>query len=58
MRTLASKIGQLRKAVENQRGKFTLFALVLPEDTIAWDLLVAAKWIDEDQSDALRYLAK
>ena len=43
MRTLASKIGQLRKAVENQRGKFTLFALVLPEDTIAWDLLVVAK---------------
>lgn len=58
MRTLATKIGQLRKVIEKQRGEFTLFALVLPEEAIAWDMLVSAKWIDEDQSAALRYIVK
>lgn len=58
MKTLVKKIGQLRKMVEGQRGEFTLFTLALPEDTIAWDLLAAAKWIDEDQPAALQYLVK
>lgn len=58
MRTLATKIGQLRKVIEKQRGEFTLFALALPEEAIAWDMLVSAKWIDKDQSAALRYLVK
>lgn len=58
MKTLARKLGQLRKAIEAERGPFILYALVLPEDAIAWDMLVAAKWIDENQSDALQYLVK
>jgi len=58
MRTLAAKLGHLRKSIEEERGDFTLFAFVLPEDTIAWDLLVAAKWIDDDQTVALRYLVE
>ena len=58
MKTLAKKLGQLRKAIEAERGPFTLYALVLPEDAIAWDILMAAKWIDENQSDALQYLVK
>ena len=58
MKTLVSKIGQLRKVIQEQRGEFTLYALVLPEDAIAWDMLVAAKWIDKDQPAALRYLVK
>ncbi len=58
MRTLAAKLGHLRKSIEEERGDFTLFAFVLPEDTIAWDLLVAAKWIDDDQNVALRYLVE
>lgn len=58
MKTLVNKIGQLRKVIEEQQGEFTLYALVLPEDAIVWDMLVAAKWIDKDQSAALRYLVK
>jgi len=58
MRTLAVKLGHLRKKIEEERGEFTLFAFVLPEDTIAWDLLVAAKWIDDDRTAALRYLVE
>ncbi len=58
MRTLVNKLGQLRKVIGEQRGEFTLYALVLPEDAIVWDMLVAANWIDEDQSAALQYLVK
>lgn len=58
MKTFVKKLAQLRKAIEAQRGEFTLYALVLPEDAIVWDMLVAAKWIDQDQSAALKYLAK
>lgn len=35
-----------------------MFALTLPDDTIAWDLLTAADWIDEDKTAALRFLVK
>ena len=58
MKTFVYKLSQLLKAIEEQRGEFTLFALALPEDTIAWDMLVSAKWIDKDRSEALRYLVK
>lgn len=58
MKTLANKLGQLRINIQTQRGEFSLYALVLPEDAIAWDLLVAAKWIDEDKSAGLQYLVK
>lgn len=58
MKALANKIGQLRKVIEEQKGPFTLYALVLPEDAIAWDMLVASTWIDKDQPSALKYLVK
>lgn len=43
MKTLVNKIGQLQKSIQVQRGEFTLYVLVLPEDAIAWDMLVAAE---------------
>ena len=58
MKSFIGKISQLLKIIEEQRGKFSLFALVLPEDAIAWDILVSAEWIDKDQSAALNYLVK
>ena len=58
MKALANKIGPLRKVIEEQKGPLALYAMVLPEDAIAWDMLVAATWIDKDQSDALKYLVK
>lgn len=58
MKALARKLGQLKAAIEEQRGPFTLFVLVLPEEAIAWDLLVSAQWMDADQASALRYLVK
>lgn len=58
MKTLVSKIGNLAHYFEQEKGEaFILFALVLPEDAIAWDLLAAANWIDTDKQAALRYIA-
>ena len=58
MKTFVSKLGHMAKVVSIQRGKFTLFAIVLPDDTFAWDLLVAAEWINRDKKEALQYLVE
>ena len=58
MKTFVSKLGDMAKVVSMQRGKFTLFALVLPDDTFAWDILVAAEWINHDKKEALHYLVE
>ena len=58
MKSLLMKIGQLAHRFEQEKGEeFILFALVLPEDAIAWDLLAASNWIDKDKQAALRYMA-
>ncbi|OIN60387.1 hypothetical protein [Arsenicibacter rosenii] len=56
MKEMVKKLGQLAGRLAAQKGDFTLFALVLPEDTIAWDLLVAAPWIDYASVETLRFL--
>ena len=52
------KLSKLAKEIASEKGDFKLFALVLPEDTFAWDLVVAAKWIASDSSETLNYLAE
>ncbi|MEZ0542780.1 hypothetical protein [Fibrella arboris] len=59
MRSLIEKLGKLFVAIEQEQDEeFVLFAFVLPEEAIAWDLLAAAKWIDKDKQAALRYIAE
>ena len=54
MRDIAEKLRRLERALAGERGPFNLFALFLREDAPdVWDLVVAAKWIDEDRSSAL-----
>lgn len=58
MKSLVTKIGRLCHQLEVEKGEeFALFALVLPEDAIAWDLLAASSWIDQDRQAAMRYIA-
>lgn len=54
---MVRKMGRLAEEIAAERGKFTLFAFVLPENAISWDLVVAASWISSD-TDALSYLVK
>lgn len=58
MKDLARKIGGLMKLITAEKGDLSFFGLVLREDASVWDLLVAAKWIDEDQKKALDYLVE
>ena len=59
MKTLAEKLRGLEQAIADEKGPFNLFALFLREDAPdVWDLVVAAEWIEEDQSQALAELSK
>ena len=59
MKALAKKLCGLERAIAAEKGPFNLFALFLREDAPnVWDLVVAAEWIDEDQTQALTELAK
>jgi hypothetical protein len=59
MKALAEKLRGLEQVVADEKGPFDLFALFLREDAPdVWDLVVAAEWIEEDQSQALAELSK
>jgi hypothetical protein len=59
MRELAEKLGRLERSLSEEKGPFNLFALFLREDAPAvWDLVVAAKWIEEDRPAALADISR
>ena len=58
MKELVRKIGSLVKLITDEKGELSFFSLVLREDASVWDVLVAAKWIDEDRKQALNYLVQ
>ena len=58
MKELVRKIGSLVPQITNEKGDLSFFGFVLREDASVWDLLVAAKWIDDDRKQALDYLVK
>jgi hypothetical protein len=59
MNEFVTKLAEEERAMSQERGAFTLFALFLREDAPdRWDLLVAAPWIERDKKDGLEYVAK
>lgn len=59
MRELAEKLGRLERTLSEEKGPFNLFALFLREDAPAvWDLVVAAKWIEDDRPAALADISR
>jgi len=58
MKEFIKKIGSLVPEIIHEKGDLSFFGLVLREDALVWDILVAAKWIDEDRKRALDYLVK
>ena len=59
MRDVAEKLAGLERTLSEEKGPFNLFALFLREDAPdVWDLVVAAKWIDEDRPAALAYISR
>ena len=58
MREIVQKLAKVEKEVALEKGTFNLFALVLREDAPGlWDLLVAARWVQENKELALKYIA-
>ena len=54
MKELLQRFVALERALSQDRGPFTLFALFLREDAVdKWDLILAATWIEEDRKQAL-----
>ena len=59
MRDLAEKLRGLERTLSEEKGPFNLFALFLREDAPdVWDLVVAAKWIEEDRPAALADISR
>ena len=59
MRDLAEKLRELERTLSEEKGPFSLFALFLREDAPdVWDLVVAAKWIEEDRPAALADISR
>jgi len=59
MRNLIEKLKELEEEISKEKGEFSLFALFLREDSEdIWDLLVSSPWIEENKTEALKYLAK
>ena len=57
--TLVEKLVELERQVAAERGDFSLFALCLREGAIGkWDLVVTAPWLEGDDGEGLRYLAR
>lgn len=59
MKDLAEKLRRLEQVLSDEKGSFNLFALFLRDDAPdVWDLVVAADWIEADQSRALADISK
>jgi hypothetical protein len=59
MKDLAEKLRRLERTLSDEKGPFSLFALFLREDAPdVWDLVVAAKWIEDDRPVALADISK
>ena len=59
MKIIVEKIKQQERRMAQQKGPFDLFALFLREDAPdKWDLVVAAKWIEENKQEALKYISR
>jgi hypothetical protein len=57
MNELKEKFGRLQTEISMQRGAFTLFLLLLREDSPnRWDLIVSAPWADKDKDAAVKFL--
>jgi hypothetical protein len=58
MKELIDKLVQVEKDISSDKGSFLLFALFLREDAPdLWDLLIAAKWVEENKANSLKYLS-
>jgi len=59
MKDLAQKLAPGAQTLTDEKGPFNLFALFLREGAPdVWDLVVAADWIERDQSRALAEISK
>lgn len=59
MNQLVEKLRCLEEEISEKRGEFSLFALLLREDSPnKWDLVVSASWFGSDKKKTLDYLAK
>jgi len=59
MKNIVEKLKQQEQSMAQQKGPFNLFALFLREDAPdKWDLVVAAKWIEENKKEALKYISR
>ena len=58
MKELVNRLITIEVEISKEKGQFHLFALFLREDSEdKWDLLVAAPWIDENKTDAIKHIS-
>ena len=54
---MLDKLSALERKMSMEKGDFNLFALFFREEGDSWDLVVAAKWFEDDWHQALTYLS-
>ena len=58
MKEIVEKLKQKEQTMAHAKGPFDLFALFLREDAPdKWDLVVAAKWIEENKQEGLKCIS-
>lgn len=59
MNTFVERMKRIEQRVSEQYGPFELFALFRPDTTLRlWDILISAKWIEEDRLASMRIIAE
>ena len=57
MKELAKKLQKVEIEIAKEKGRLSLFALLLREESDdRWDLLVSASWVPSSERDALSYI--
>lgn len=56
---IAEKLNELEREISNEKGDFTLWALLQRAGAQdRWDLVVSATWIENNDEEGLKYLTK
>ncbi len=53
---IINNLKNVLKDIENEKGKVDAFVLLLPEDSLKWDLLIASKWVQDNPVFSIDYV--
>lgn len=59
MKSIVQKLALIKSELTSQKGQFDFFGLLLLENSMnKWDLAMAASWISQDKTSALKLVGR